>query len=62
VNSFPAAAPFAQMHGKSPAFHQAQIELCASLLSLLLAGRTEQIGGCSEDQAEHVGKWRVVAE
>ena len=36
LNSFPAAAPFHQAHGKSATFHREQVGFCASLLSMVL--------------------------
>ena len=60
LNSFPAAAPFAQEHGKSAAFHHEQVGFCAALLSLVLADRAQLLGGVS--RLDEMAKWRVVAE
>jgi hypothetical protein len=60
VNSFPAAAPFHQDHGKSVAFHREQVGFCASLLSVVLNNRGKLLGGDVGSPTE-MGKWRIVA-
>jgi hypothetical protein len=60
LNSFPAAAPFAQEHGKSAAFHHEQVGFCAALQSLVLADHAQLLGGVS--RLDDIAKWRVVAE
>lgn len=60
LNSFPAAAPFHQTHGKSATFHREQVGFCASLLSVVLSSRGQLLGG-ELGSAEEIAKWRVVA-
>ena len=60
VNSFPAAAPFQQDHGKSTAFHREQVGFCASLLSIVLNSRGKLLGG-EVGRPTEMAKWRIVA-
>lgn len=60
VNSFPAAAPFHQDHGKSEVFHREQVGFCASLLSVILGNRGNLLGG-EVGRPHEMAKWRIVA-
>ena len=60
VNSFPAAAPFQQEHGKSAAFHREQVGFCASLLSVVLNSRGKLLGR-ELGRPNEMAKWRIVA-